>query len=163
MAAPAMQAIGNVTLSAASATVTFSNIPQTYRDLRLVITGSNTVGNVYGCFINLNGDSGSNYYFVRAHGDGSSAVTQSGNATTFGMLGWSTLGTIANFQGDFLDANATDKHKVFLGRGSDPAGRVAMFANRWANTAAITSITIIAESASSWTAGSTFTLYGVLA
>ena len=64
------------------------------------------------------------------------------------------------YQIDFFDYSATDKHKSALSRLSDAGASVSMSANRWASTAAITSITMTA-STGTFSAGATFHLYGI--
>lgn len=157
MAAPAMQAIANITLSASSATVTFSNIPQTYRDLRLIVNaycpgGDNSI-------IRFNGDSGVNYASVSMSGNGS---TTTSGATSYSEIYVSTMGT-AMITGiaEIFDYAQTDRHKTVLTRGNDTTAYIMARANRWTNTAAITSIAVTCSS--SYSVGSTFTLYGVLA
>ena len=59
----------------------------------------------------------------------------------------------------FMDYSATDKHKTVLIRANHPGETVAC-AGRWANTAAITSITI--NTASTFVIGSVFSLYGIV-
>jgi len=59
------------------------------------------------------------------------------------------------------DASATDKHKSVISRNSNATGTVNMSAVRWANTAAVTSITI--SCSSNIAAGSTLALFGVAA
>jgi hypothetical protein len=58
----AYTALANVTLGSSAASVTFSSISQSYRDLVLVITA--TTSAVDNAFIRFNSDSGSNYNIV---------------------------------------------------------------------------------------------------
>jgi hypothetical protein len=59
-----------------------------------------------------------------------------------------------------MDYSATDKHKTVLVRSNIPADTVAAHAVRWANTAAITTVGVAAISGT-WSAGTTFALYGI--
>ena len=61
-----------------------------------------------------------------------------------------------------MDYGATDKHKTIISRSDNPAAQTTVVTNRWANTAAITSVAVTAG-ASSYSSGSTFSLYGVIA
>jgi hypothetical protein len=160
MPTPTYTPLATVTLGASASSVTFSSIPATYRDLRVVINSSNTTGATYAVFFRLNSDTGSNYSDVRAIGDGSTAFSN-GFTLTNGLLGWSSSGTLAATTGDFMDYSATDKHKTVLARGNDSSGRVSMSALRWANTAAVTTLQLLSESPSSFTSGSTFSLFGI--
>ena len=157
MAAPAMQAIANITLGASTASVAFNNIPQSYRDLRLVTTASSAGGD--NIMARFNGDSSSVYARIIAAGTGSAAISGGSN---YAELYLSTLGTVTALgELNVFDYSQTDRHKVSLIRGSDSSNFVFMSANRWPNNAAITSITVFCGSA--FAVGSTFTLYGVLA
>jgi hypothetical protein len=61
-----------------------------------------------------------------------------------------------------IDYSATDKHKVTLSRFNQHDQSVNMIAGRWANTAAINTVTID-QLVTSFASGSTFSLYGVIA
>ena len=161
--ATALTPIAWQSLASATATVTFSSIPGTYRDLRLVISG---LGSAAGyAKINLNSDSASNYYEVTAAGSGSSAVTDSGNlayAIIANFANWTA--TYANVTTiDFLDYSATDKHKTLLVRNNNAGTGTEMIANRWASTSAINNIVVAFTGAVNFATGTTFALYGVSA
>jgi len=155
-----------ITLGAAASSVTFASIPQTYRDLVLIFTPAVTGGSssTASSYIRLNGDSGSNYSHVVARGDGSStgstSFTDTGIDTRYYTNSPGSLGASIT-QVQFLDYSATDKHKSVLSRGNTAASGVNMTAARWANTAAITSIQIVAPSGRSWLTGATLSLYGI--
>lgn len=156
----AWEVIESQTLTSSAASVTFSSIPQGYRDLILIVTANE--GNVDGgSGAYINGDTGSNYSRVRAYANGSSTFSDY-SATR------SDLGSISNNSPNqdglsinhFMDYSATDKHKTVLTRWNDSGDFVGMNAYRWANTAAITSIEVFSQSVNDYVAGSTFTLYG---
>jgi hypothetical protein len=163
-----MTALATLTLGSAQSTVTFSSIPATYRDLRLVIVADMTSG-AEQMRMRLNSDSTySNYSGVGMAGTGSSALsaTWSGSAgygegsriqyQAFQQASTSAVQTEINI----LDYSATDKHKTTLVRASKPAGGVDAIASRWASTSAVTSI-LLDMFSGSFTAGSTFSLYGI--
>jgi len=160
--ASAQVALATITLGSAASTVTFSSIPGTYRDLRLVVQASVTSGSVNHLF-RLNGDTGSNYNWVGMGGTGSSALSGSGSNQTTGALdyyGYLDSGLIATTF-DLLDYSATDKHKSGLVRANNAGNGTTANAVRWASTAAVTSLQVF-PSSSTFTAGSTFALYGVV-
>ena len=64
--------IASLTLSSATGTVTFGSIPQTYRDLIMVINHSGAGDNFY---FQLNSDTGSNYSDTGVYGTGTSVVS----------------------------------------------------------------------------------------
>lgn len=135
-----------------AASVTFSSIPATYRDIIIVVRGSITsAGDVW---MRFNGDSGSNYTFVQMAGNGSSASSSSGSQT-FGQISNTGSGEIAAIA-SVMDYSATDKHKTILSRNTGDIVRA--WAVRWANTAAINQIQVSAASSFST---ATISLYGI--
>ena len=156
MPTPTYTPLATVTLGTTAASVTFSSIPATYRDLILVHNGALT--NTDNIVWRANGDTGSNYSIVQALGVSSGAVSNQTASRTSGLAGSSYTQQSANIT-QWLDYSATDKHKTSLGRANSPTSEVGMSASRWANTAAITSLTLLGAFAS----GNTFALYGVIA
>jgi len=154
----AMVALGNLTLSSSQATVTFSSIPGTYRDLRLVISGPGTAGGSVTQLIRFNGDSG-NASTVRMYGDGSTAAS---GTDTLMLIGNIYASVLFSTTVDIMDYSATDKHKNVLARNSMGAAITIADASRWASTAAITSVTVLPNSGNSYAAGCTFALFGVV-
>lgn len=157
--------LANLTLGSTASTVTFSSIVGTYRDLRVVIVGGISSGSA--AFWRINGDTGSNYSFVIAEGDGSSTSSGSGTGSlnyfnsAFSL--WSYGGNpMAQVYLDIMDYSATDKHKTTLQRVGNSGTQTNMAARRWASTSAVTSLTF-SVSGDTWTAGTTFALYGVSA
>jgi hypothetical protein len=63
---------------------------------------------------------------------------------------------------NIMDYSATDKTKTIISRADQAGNGTEAFANRWGNTAAVTSVQIL-TSTGNWAIGSTFTLYGMLA
>jgi hypothetical protein len=91
-------------------------------------------------------------------GNGSSAVSDSG--TSAGCLTISTSQSVAI--ANIMDYSATDKHKTILTRGNGTSDAVIAFANRWANTAAVTSVAA-STLTGTFNSGTTISLYGVIA
>lgn len=167
MPTPTHLPIANITLGANASTVTFSSISGSYRDLRLVIMAGNT-GNG-GLVLRVNSDSGSNYFYVAMRGETGGTFSNSANDTriNIGNNVYSQNALTLLYTVDFMDYSATDKHKLTLSRGNNgsspsTANSVEAHANRWANTAAITSIQVLTTSGNIY-AGSSFALYGILA
>jgi hypothetical protein len=152
--------LANVTLGTAAASVTFSSIPATYRDLILVMNGTPSTGSY--AFLRFNGDTGSNYNYLFMYGDGSSAVSQSFTSQTQGYIGNIDATVRTTFIAQVMDFSATDKHKTFLSRNGQAAGLVIATAGRWANTSAVTSMSVNINSGT-FSTGHTFNLYGVIA
>ena len=153
----AWEVIDSQTLGSAAASVTFSSIPQGYRDLVLVVDANHTGAN--NSRVRVNSDTGANYHRVGMVG--TALVVASFSST--GVTSWQ-FGAIGKSQQilQILDYTATDKHKTALLRGGAAVGtaseEVIAIAYRWANTAAITALEIDPDG--TYDAGSTFTLYG---
>lgn len=161
----------NTIAGSSTTSVTFSSIPGTYTDLRLIINSQNA-NNTNQPFIQFNADTGTsttNYSTTSLRGDGSSAA--SGRHTN--IYGWYPVpgpgvGTTGNFQPwlvDIMNYANTTTFKTGLSRFNNATSILSANVHLWrATIAAITSITITAESgAGVLVAGSTFTLYGIKA
>lgn len=155
MALQSTTALSTITLQAAAAEITFSGIPNTYRDLVVVFNGSISTSSNSPFYVNGDLTSG-NYSKVSAWGTGSGT----GSGAFFGAI-WAGYPNVVTYT--FVDANATDKHKTVLVRCNGASNEVSMQAVRWANTTAISSMTFAAGSTYTYTAGSTFSLYGRIA
>jgi len=160
--ADAQVLIGKITLTAAQATVSFTNLPQNYRDLKLVITATNSVGASNGIWMRFNDDAGGNYSYTYMRGSGSAAYGTSVTGTTYSSIGWLSNTNPTPVQASIMDYTATDKHKMVISRSDEVAGYLFAWVNRWASTSAINSLTLFNESSGNFAIGSTFTLYGVL-
>jgi len=158
MATPTYEPIATITLSSSASSVTFSSIPQDYRDLVLVLTGSTTV--TTNVDITINSDNASDYGVVTMEGDGSSTFSNSNsdnNRLTVGVSFDTEQGSIIL---QFMDYSATDKHKTFLERFSNVNHGAMAAAFRYVNTSAITSVEIFTQSGD-FSTGSTLSLYGI--
>lgn len=162
----AITPLANITLSSSAATVTFSSISGSYRDLMLTsVSNLVTAGNQMR--IRFNSDTGTNYSYVLMSGYSSSSTYSASQANQTGVLfGWngkaSSLGKSMT-QLHILDSIATDKHKTLLLKDHDfDQTTVELDAWRWASTSAITSITI-STTGGDILAGSSFALYGISA
>ena len=152
-------ALATETLSGSDASVTFSSIPATYRDLIVV---ANIDASAFSDFrVRVNGDTGSNYPSVRMQGSGSTAASATFDLTFFRFNGNSDMDTDFSFVSiiQVMDYSATDKHKTFLVRSNSSSG-VDAHAGRWANTDAVTSLEVF-PSTGTFEIGSTFSLYGI--
>jgi len=148
--------LATVTLGSSTGTITFSSIPATYRDLILVCQYTNDSNPV----IRFNSDSGNNYAYVRMYGSGSSAASDSGGSEASIAIATGSASTGQTSVIQIMDYSATDKHKTVLIRNGLASTFVNASANRWANTAAITSVLF---TQGTYGTGSTFSLYGVIA
>jgi hypothetical protein len=164
----AMESIATVAL-AADGGINFTNIPQTFNDLTIVVNArSNFSITNAGYSMQFNNDGGSNYSHTYLQGDGSSATSVRGanqtitiesgipgSSTTAGIFG-SVINHILNYR--------SSANKTVLSRSAQDmngSGNTRLSVNLWRNTAAISTITLLTSG--SFVAGSTATLYGIRA
>jgi len=156
--------IATQTLGSAAASITFSSIPASWTDLRLVVTEFGA-GNYAWFGVRFNSDSGTNYSGTLLRGNGASASSaRDTSANRIDVIYDGVAGTTipALFEVDvFSYANSTNK--TILARTSgdrNGAGQVGALVGLWRNTAAITTIGLIAQNFN-FGIGTTATLYGI--
>lgn len=155
----AYTALANVTLGSSAATVTFSSINQGFKDLILI--GQGTHSSSAAIIIRFNGDTNSNYNSLEYVGDGSSASRTGATNNSSYQVGFFSS-TVSQFHCTIFDYSATNKQKGSIIR-QDNAGTSTVFrSGRWGQNAAITSF-VISVNSGSFSAGSSFALYGVSA
>jgi hypothetical protein len=155
-------AIATQTLSSTAASVTFSSIPSTYTDLILVcnpITAV-TTGQIA---IRLNADTGTNYSRTILWGNGATAGSYRNANENYAYTGyytnlWTNPTTVIFQINNY--SNATT-NKTILGRSSNANEASMASVNLWRSTSAITAIELTISGASSYSIGSTFSLYGI--
>ena len=167
-----MTALATTTVGAGGvASVDFSNIPQTYTDLKVVISARNTgtSGNELQILLTVNGN-GSAGSWRLLYGNSSAAIsgTNSGylqpahsptantTASTFGsaeiyFTNYASNTANKSFSSDFATENNS---------GSANAAILGFYANLWNNTNAITSLTLTSN-VSNFVQHSTAVLYGI--
>ena len=156
--------IATQTLGSAAASITFSSIPGTYTDLRLVVSNVITSGASSDSNLTFNGDTATNYSRVYMIGLGSSAISgapTSQNNIPLDFAGTST--TIPSMYEIDVFSYAGSTNKTILSRASEDyngSGRVGVQTGLWRSTAAITSITITV-STGTYSTGTIATLWGI--
>lgn len=163
----AMQRIATATPS--SANVTFSNIPQTYQDLMLVVYGREAVltGTVRGIYYGFNNLAvASSYTWTELEGSGSAATSGRASANQFTWTGTFGTGIGSNIMSSaifhILNYKNTTTYKTVLSRTAtdyNGAGYVDLGVGLWQNTAAIFEI----DMRNTWAAGTTIELFGIKA
>lgn len=155
------ESIATTTVGAGgAANVTFSSIPSTYTHLQLRIFAINASasGDVY---MQLNSDTGSNYYRHFLYGGGTSIISGGSSATAiYAAFEHSTGGTGIT---DILDYANTNKYKTtrtLMGDDRNGTGDIALTSGLWLNTNAISTITVLPPSGS-FAQYSSFALYGI--
>lgn len=149
--------LATITLTGTDSEIVFASIPNTYRDLILICSATASSGQDIS--IKLNNDA-SNYSRVYAYGPGSgSGASGADSSNGFGVVRTAASNTVLQI----MDYSATDKHKTILSRlnGAGDYG-VAMIAGRWASTTAVNQVTAYVTSGT-FSVGSSFALYGVVA
>ena len=157
------ESIQSATSSAAS-TISFTSIGSTYKSLQIRSAVVQSSGNPLR--IRINSDTGNNYSYHYLNGAGGSGVGTGGAATTSGIQiqsvygGSSTYATVLII--DLIDYESTSKYKtirIFDGWDANGSGVVELTSGLWQSTSAITSITIDAVGAGTFTG--TTALYGI--
>lgn len=172
------QLLQKITLNSVTANVTFSNIPQGYTDLRVVMSARSTHNSFVALGVQYNGSSsGQTGRNLGGNGTNAGSFTDQNNTFTNGitfarLTGYyinSTLTTantfssvdwhIPNYSGSANKASivqlATESNHTTTNYATLELGAVL-----WSNTSPITSLTFGLSSAS-FDAGSTFYLYGL--
>ena len=158
MATPTYVPLATITLASGDNDVTFSSIPATYRDLIIVVNGLGVGTGTLA--LRYNGDTGSNYSFVRMIGYSVGTLSTNATGQTYIMSAdYSSTEQHATII-QVMDYSATDKHKTNLTRSNRAGTWTFGIAGRWANTAVVTSVNLVAIS-TNFAIGSTFSLYGV--
>ena len=171
VAAGALVPIQRVVALGTSATMGFTNIPQTFRDLKLIVNGRSQwpTFTTYSVYVNGVGSTGwSQTYFTLINTTASAAKTTQ-SSPTFGLAfvtghAATTTGVFSSSEIDIFNYSATNTFKSAIGRSSleeGTTGRVEYHLGTWANNAAITSVEVSTNG--NWEGGSTATLYGIKA
>lgn len=161
-----MALISNQVLASPAATVTFSSIPQTFTNLKLVIQASaSTTAGFNALLLQFNGDTAAHYQWQELFGAaGSPGASTSGGLvtsvqlgnlsdTTSSIIGGATEITVPNYAGTVFN-----KSLLSFTQGDQTA---VMSVGGWSSTAALTQIQFLLGSAGNFVTGSTFSLYGM--
>jgi hypothetical protein len=159
------------TAPSAVSNYTFTSIPSTYTDLICVISTRDTTSAALGSlFAGFNGDtSATNYSYTTLIGNGSTASSSRATNQPVMVLGQqpaalATAGIFGVSIHHIQNYSNTSTYKTVLSRSNsatNSSGEVNLYVNLWRSTAAINSFIIGSNTA--FAAGSTFSLYGVLA
>lgn len=156
--------IATTTLGSAVSTTTFTSIPATYTDLLLISNYTATVVD-QGIRVRYNSDTGTNYSYRNLVGySGGTLSQQASNVNHTRIAAVSSTNSPNTVITNFIDYANTTTYKSHISRGNGMGDQssVEAFCGTWRNTSAITSIEIFLNSGN-FTAGSTFSLYGIKA
>lgn len=152
--------LATTTLSTTQNQIDFNSISGTYTDL--VIVANAGVTSTADIWLRMNSDTGTNYSRTRLTGDGSTAASTRNSAFDSILINAGTVGSNANFIINIMNYANTTTYKTTVSRFNSSTYVVASV-GLWRSTSAITSLTLKAGSADTFTSGSTFTLYGIKA
>ena len=143
-----MQAPTELSENASSVTLTLPTITYKARHLVIIVDGITNTGGQTRMAMRFNGDSGSNYGDEVFRADGASASAAQRNAQTSGRVGELTS-TSNVYGGAYIlipHYKGTDGHKSYVSLSGSGEEALDACGGRWANTAAITSVTLLMES-----------------
>lgn len=152
--------LATTTLSATQNQIDFSSISGAYTDLVIIGTGGVTSTN--DIWLRMNSDTGTNYSRTRLTGSGSAAASTLNSSQSAIFINAGTVGSNTNLIINIMNYANTTTHKTTLSRFNSTTFTVASV-GLWRSTSAITSLTLKAGSADTFTSGSTFMLYGIKA
>ena len=162
-----MQLISAQTLTSASASVTFSSIPQTFTDLKLVVSGRVASGAQadFQLLVKFN-NSTTGYSSKTVFGNGVGAYSFSTTIAGYSGVtngGLSTANAFSNCE-VYIPNYTSSNYKSFSSdtviEDNTTATRTDLNAMLWSNNAAITTITVSPDT-STWVQNSSFYLYGI--
>jgi len=147
----------------------FSNIPQGYQDLCLVINARSAYSAATAqAYTYINNDSSALYSDTRLYGDGSSAASDraSGGILYLGDIpaATSTSGIFGSTVNHFINYANTTTYKAILTRAAtdlNGSGYSQLWAQLYRSTSAITILNCYNTTGANWVAGTTFSLYGI--
>jgi hypothetical protein len=157
--------IATQTLGSAAASITFSSIPGTYTDLKIILN-LNTVSSTTGpIVIQFNGDTATNYSFTVLAGEGTNAVSSSSTSQTYITMQYvgesTTIPTMYDID-VFSYVGSTNKTILTKEAGDlNGSGSVALKVGLWRSTAAITSLTLTKATSGTFGTGTIATLWGI--
>ena len=164
---PNMEAIETITVGETSvANITFSNIPQTYTDLVLVLSGRTTQSSLADSIYFTFNSSTSNFSSRVIYNDGSSASIFTQARYAGSQPGsTATTSTFSNIE-IYIPGYTNNRNKSYLvdsvSENNSTTGYIYSAAGLWSDTSAINSI-VLTPNAGSFVQHSTATLYGVTA
>jgi hypothetical protein len=155
------------TLASAVSGITFSSIPATYTDLKVVFSARSSYATdiIRGCLIRFNSDTtNANYTYKRIYGSGSGAPSSDSSIySLFINADQSTANTFGNaeiYVSNYTSSNIKSSSLDYITENDATAAYIGSAALNWSGTATINSITIEPE-AGNLMVNSTFYLYGI--
>jgi len=155
--------IATTTLGSNQSTISLSSIPSAYTDLVVVASVGSTIP-TEAYVIRFNSDTGNNYSWTRLSGNGSAAASARSSNTSYISAFEIPSATDKGVQIIQLNNYSnTTTFKTALVRADAASYNAVAVVGLWRNTSAINSITISSSGTGNVVAGSTLTIYGILA
>jgi len=163
MAPVTLSKIATITVGAAgAASINFTNIPQIYTDLKIVMSARTTYNAPTGQYISFNGST-SNFSNKYLFSDGSGASTGSIARYAGTVMGNATASVFNNTE-IYITGYTSSNYKPFsvdnVAENNATYGAINIISGLWSDSAAITSISIAPDNGS-YPQYSTATLYGI--
>lgn len=159
--------LATTTLGSAASSITFSSIPSTYTDLRIVFVFKNNAAGIIYPGIQFNSDTGTNYSSTILYGNGTSAAsTYSTNYTSLWRnVEYTTDAYPSLYTLDIFSYAGSTYKTALTSKNSDNngSGAVVREVGLWRSTAAINSISIVDNGVRQFAAGTTATIWGIKA
>ena len=166
MPTPTYDLIGSTTLGTAATNISFTSIPNSYKDLIVIFDTTKATAGADSLNFRLNNDSSSIYNGVIMEANGSLTNARLYSNSGDGVMNWnysivnSTTRGLAILQ--LMDYSATDKHKTILARSGSSSTAIAAAAVRYATTSAISSIQFFTGGGSTLAIGTSIYIYGIV-
>lgn len=156
--------LATFTTTGTASQITFSNIPNTYRDLVIVTNVVASSAGPYDQAIRFNNDTASGYSSMIIYAAGASASQYTAlvnpDRAYLDFYGSATTSQRASSIAHIFDYSVNYKHKNVITRGNRGNSGSEIIASRWKNNAVISSIQYFLISGS-FGAGTTVSLYGI--
>ena len=155
--------------SGGAATITFSSIPATYTDLKIVISGRTNRTSIYD-YVKMKFNSSATSYSDRnINGNGSTAASETNNSTTYGFVyvldaansAANTFGSIDIYIPNYAGSNNKSYSADGVEEDNATGALMALTAGLWSNTAAITTIDLSSATGNNFVQYTTAYLYGI--
>lgn len=167
----ALVPIAQAVSTGGSASMVFANVPQGYRDLKIIITGRAVYGSytTLSVYLNSTGPTGWSQTYLRGQNTTITSNRGTSSTPTYGFLmdtGWNNTaaGVLSAAEVDIFNYSSTSTFKAGIARNSleeGTTGTTELNVATWANNAAITYVDVATNGV--WAGGSTATLYGIKA
>ena len=157
--------IATTTVAVAASSITFSSIPSTYTDLRLIVVPTSATNENFA--LRFNSDSGTNYSSTRLVGNGSAVSSANfANTTEIQLTSSFYINATPTLHTFDIFSYAGSTYKTFLFdeiSDMNGSGGINKQVGLWRSTSAINNIYLFSQGVNLFAIGTTATLYGIKA